>query len=177
MDRANPLRNGVVDGAFEDDPVAAEEAGAGSLTPIESSRVGHEGLDHKSPGGGEVVSDGLEALHLRVLGHEDEEGVEGDEDELESPLGRHSREVSDGDRDAFASRFGPKLGRHCLRHIDAVHVDAACGEGQGHPPRTDSQLERSPAPRQRGEKLRRVLGIRARGVEHVVDGGDPVAVG
>ena len=58
-----------------------------------------------------------------------------------------------------------------------MDVDAARDEGQGHPARADSQLERPPAPRQCGEKLRRLLGIRTRRVEHVVDGGDPIAIG
>ena len=177
VDRADPLRDCVVDCAFEDDPVAAEKGRGSPLTPVESGRVRHEDLDHEGPVGAEVVGDCLEAVHLRVLRHEDEEGVEGDEDELKGPLGRYAREVSDGDRDVVASRFGSQLGRHCLRGIDAVDVDAAREEGQRHPSRTDAQLERSSAARQRRKKLRRVLGIRAWRVEHVVDGSDPVAVG
>ena len=176
VDRADPLRRCVVDRALKNDPIVAEEARGSPLAPVESSRVRHEGLDDEGPLRGEVLGDCLEALDLRVLRHEDEEGVEGDEDELESALGRYAGEIPDGDRNAFASGFGPQPGRHCLRGVDAMDVDSPCGKRQGHPSCTDSELERSPPPCQHGEQRRRLLGIRARGIEHVVDFGDPVPV-
>ena len=86
-------------------------------------------------------------------------------------------EISDDDGNALASGFGKQLGHHRLRDIDAVHLDPPRRQGQDDPPRPDSELERSPAPRQGGEKLRRFLGIRSRRVQEVVDGGDPVAMG
>src|SRR5207244_1117597 len=89
-----PCRRGL--GAFNDDPGGAEEGWASELAPVGSGLVGDEGLEHAGPVGAEVVGDCLEAFHLSVLRHEAEERVERDEDELEGPIGRHAREVSDG---------------------------------------------------------------------------------
>ena len=115
------------------------------LQPMQKGRCVR--LDHEPAVGGEMGGDLLEAAHLFVLGQQVEEGVEHDVDQPVDARNGHCGKVADRDRKLVAARPSAQLVDHRRGQVDAIHADAARGQGQGDPARADAKLQRRPRSR------------------------------
>jgi hypothetical protein len=148
-------------------------ANALTVSPREPPELWDPDLDHEAAARPEVGGHVLEAGDLLVLGRQVPDGVEDQVGDREPALDGGGGEVADGHADPLGPWLGPQPRHHGLRQVDAVHADAASGQGQGDPAGADAELQGGPLSGQAGQELDH--GIHDRGLEHV--GGRPVVAG